>query len=74
MSDKLYSWSYLEEVTLEDFIKKVTPLISNPVQNLMEMEGDMYLSDYRDLQEASNRLLNLLKQLERDDLGFMGRR
>tara|TARA_R110000823_G_scaffold89286_1_gene197990 strand:+ start:388 stop:600 length:213 start_codon:yes stop_codon:yes gene_type:complete len=66
MSDKLYSWSYLEEVTLEDFIKKVTPLVSNPVQNLMEMEGDMYLSDYRDLQEASNRLLNLLKQLERE--------
>tara|TARA_R110000744_G_scaffold87231_1_gene170439 strand:+ start:158 stop:367 length:210 start_codon:yes stop_codon:yes gene_type:complete len=67
MSDKLYSWSYLEEVTLEDFIKKVTPLVSNPVQNLMEMEGDMYLSDYRDLQEASNRLLNLLKQLERKE-------
>ena len=66
MSDKLYNWSYLEEVTLEDFIKKVTPLVSNPVQNLMEMEGDMYLSDYRDLQEASNRLLNLLKQLERE--------
>ena len=66
MSDKLYSWSYLEEVTLKDFIKKVTPLVSNPVQNLMEMEGDMYLSDYRDLQEASNRLLNLLKQLERE--------
>ena len=64
MSDKLYSWSYLEEVTLEDFIKKVTPLVSNPVQNLMEMEGDMYLSDYRDLLEASNRLLSLLKQLK----------
>ena len=67
MSDKLYSWSYLEEVTLEDFIKKVTPLVSNPVQNLMEMEGDMYLSDYRDLQEASNRLLNLLKQFEKEN-------
>jgi hypothetical protein len=66
MSDKLYNWSYLEEVTLEDFIKKVTPLVSNPVQNLMDMDGDMYLSDYRDLQEASNRLLNLLKQLERE--------
>jgi len=66
MSNKLYNWSYSEEVTLEDFIKKVTPLVSNPVQNLMEMEGDMYLSDYRDLQEASNRLLNLLKQLERE--------
>ena len=66
MSDKLYSWSYLEEVTLENFIKKVTPLISNPVQNLMEMDGDMYLSDYRDLQEASNRLVNLLRQLEKE--------
>ena len=66
MSDKLYKWSYSEQVTLEGFIKKVTPLVSNPVQNLMEMEGDMYLSDYRDLQEASSRLLNLLKQLERE--------
>ena len=67
MSDKLYNWSYSEQVTLEDFIKKVTPLVSNPVQNLMEMEGDMYLSDYRDLQEAANRLLNLLKQLEKEE-------
>ena len=66
MSDKLYNWSYSEEVTLEDFIKKVTPLVSNPVQNLTELEGDMYLSDYRDLIEASTRLLNLLGQLERE--------
>jgi len=66
MSDKLYKWSYLEQVTLEDFIKKVTPLVSNPVQNLTELEGDMYLSDYRDLIEASTRLLNLLGQLERE--------
>ncbi len=69
MSDKLYKWSYLEQVTLEDFIKKVTPLVSNPVQNLTELEGDMYLSDYRDLIEASTRLLNLLGQFagEEDD-------
>ena len=69
MSDKLYDWSYSEQVTLKDFIKKVTPLVSNPVQNLMEMEGDMYLSDYRNLQEASSRLLNLLGQFagEEDD-------
>ena len=66
MSDKLYNWSYSEEVTLEDFIKKVTPLVSNPVQSFIELEGDMYLSDYRDLQEASSRLLNLLGQLERE--------
>ncbi len=69
MSDKLYKWSYSEQVTLEGFIKKVTPLVSNPVQNLTELEGDMYLSDYRDLLEASTRLLNLLGQFagEEDD-------
>lgn len=48
MSDKLYEWSYLEQVTLKDFIKKLTPLVKNPVHNLIELEGDMYLSDYRD--------------------------
>lgn len=69
MSDKLYKWSYSEQVTLEGFIKKVTPLVSNPVRNLTELEGDMYLSDYRDLIEASTRLLNLLGQFagEEDD-------
>ena len=69
MSDKLYKWSYSEQVTLEGFIKKVTPLVSNPVQSLTELEGDMYLSDYRDLIEASTRLLNLLGQFagEEDD-------
>jgi hypothetical protein len=67
MSDKLYDWSYSEQVTLEDFIKKLTPLVKDPVQSLMELEGDMYLSDYRDLQEASNRLVNLLRQLEKEN-------
>ena len=64
MSDKLYDWSYLEKVTLKEFIKKLTPLVTNPVQNLIDMDGDMYLSDYRDLLEASNRLLSLLEQLK----------
>jgi hypothetical protein len=67
MSDKLYDWSYSEQVTLEGFIKKVAPLVNDPVQSLMEMDGDMYLSDYRDLQEASNRLVNLLRQLEKEN-------
>ena len=48
----LVRWSYDESVTAKEFIKRLTPLVCNPVRNLNELEGDMYLSDYRDLQTA----------------------
>ena len=40
----LVRWSYDESVTAKEFIKRLTPLVCNPVRNLNELEGDMYLS------------------------------
>ena len=36
-----------EEVTALELFKELDRLVAQPVTNLYEMDGDMYLSDYR---------------------------
>ena len=64
---KTYRWSYDERVTLEEFIKRIAPMIRGPVNNLWEMEGDMFMSDFSKLSEAANRLHNLVNDMEEDN-------
>ncbi len=57
MSDKRtkktpYRLCWGEYGTAEDLINKLEPLISGPVSTMMELEGDMYLSDWAKLKEA----------------------
>ena len=59
----LVRWSYNESVTAKEFIKRLIPLVCNPVRNLNELEGDMYLSDYRDLQAAFWKLHNAFEKV-----------
>ena len=62
-SSNSYSWGS-EKVSLDTYIKKVFQLIDIPVRSLQEMDGDMMLSDYRDLIESQWRMRNLIEALE----------
>jgi len=62
-SEVLVRWSYDKSVTAKEFIKRLIPLVCNPVRNLNELEGDMYLSDYRDLQTAFWKLHNAFEKV-----------
>ena len=62
-SKNSYYWGS-ERVSLDTYIKKVFQLIDTPVRSLQEMDGDMMLSDYRDLIESQWRMSNLIEALE----------
>ena len=63
---KTYRWSYDEKVTLEEFIKRIRPMVEGPVNNMWEMEGDLFMSDCRMLSEAAMRLHNLVDDMEEE--------
>lgn len=54
-----YTWNYDEYITADEFIKRITPLIVDPVHTMQECDGDLWVSDYRQLTEAAARLDNL---------------
>ena len=64
---KKYRWSNHEKVTLEEFIKRITPMVERPVSNMWEMEGDLFMSDCRMLSEAAVRLHNLVDDMEENE-------
>ena len=55
-----------EEVTALELFKELDRLVAQPVMNLYEMEGDMYLSDYRKLSEAQWRISSTIQLLKGD--------
>ena len=59
-----YKWNYEEEVTKQEYDKRLSPLVCAPVLSMWEFEGDMLMSDFQKLNEASNRLTNLIEQIE----------
>ena len=65
MAIKKFTWSYNQKLTLDEYIKKLAPLITEPVGSLQEMEGDMLLSDYRTLTEGYWRFKSLIEEMEK---------
>jgi hypothetical protein len=52
---KTYKWSYEEEITAEEFLMRLVPLVNGPVQMMWECDGDMFMSDYAKLCDAAAR-------------------
>ena len=65
MSKKLYQWTWNEKITLPEYIERVQELVSSPVRSIQDMDGDMLMSDYRDLLSAMYRLENIVEELEK---------
>tara|TARA_Y100001951_G_scaffold66970_1_gene53969 strand:- start:96 stop:296 length:201 start_codon:yes stop_codon:yes gene_type:complete len=64
---KKYQWKYNEKITIEEYVKRIHELTEEPINNLREMEGDMYLSDFRNLSNAQYRIDHLVKAINEDD-------
>lgn len=56
-------WGYEEEVSAEEWIRRAHTLVGGSLNTVFELEGDMYLSDFRNLLELGRRLDNAVKQL-----------
>jgi hypothetical protein len=64
MMTKTYKWSHDEEITAEEFIKRLVPLVDGPVQMLWECDGDMFMSDYHKLTVAAAHLRIFKEQID----------
>ena len=53
-----------EYLTPAEFLVRINDLISQPLDNIAEMDGDMYMSDYRKLTDAKWHLYHAMKDLE----------
>tara|TARA_R110001592_G_scaffold87226_1_gene257609 strand:+ start:199 stop:399 length:201 start_codon:yes stop_codon:yes gene_type:complete len=60
----MYKWKYNEEVTAEEFIQRLIPLVCGPVDTLWNCEGDMFMSDFHKLCEAARQLEQVKRDLE----------
>ena len=64
---KKYNWFYSDRVqyTLEEYLYKLNELISSPISQIQECNGDLFMSEYQKLIEGScafDRLINQLKE------------
>ena len=69
MPQTIVKWGH-EDVTMLELFKELDKLVSSSVSNMHEMDGDMYMSDYRKLSEAQWKIsstLELLKKKYNDD-------
>jgi hypothetical protein len=65
----IVKWGH-EDVTMLELFKELDRCVANPVRTMHEMDGDMYMSDYRNLCEAQWKIsstLELLKKKYNDD-------
>ncbi len=61
----LVKWGH-KEVTVLELFKELDKLVCDPVRSLYEMDGDMYLSDYRKLSDAQWKITVALDKYKGD--------
>ena len=55
-----------KDVTILELFEKLDELVCDPVRNMHDMDGDMYMSDYQKLSQAFWRISNTLQELKDD--------
>lgn len=62
-----YNWNYNRDpMSLFSYVKKISDNIENICESLRECDGDMYLSDVRNLHKMNYKLGNLVSQLKKE--------
>ena len=54
-----------EDVTMLNLFKELDKYVGDPVRTMHEMEGDMFMSDYRKLSEVQWKISNTLELLKK---------
>ncbi len=64
---KKYHWFYKDNrYTLEEYLNKVEELISSATEQMQELDGDLFMSEYQKLIEGSAKLSYLNEQLNEE--------
>ena len=64
MPQTIVKWGH-EDVTMLNLFKELDKYVGDPVRTMHEMEGDMYMSDYRKLSEAQWKISSTLELLKK---------
>jgi len=64
MPQTIVKWGN-EDVTMLNLFKELDKYVGDPVRTMHEMEGDMYMSDYRKLSEAQWKISSTLELLKK---------
>ena len=64
MPQTIVKWGN-EDVTMLELFKELDKYVGDPVRTMHEMEGDMYMSDYRKLSEAQWKISSTLELLKK---------
>jgi len=64
MPQTIVKWGN-EDVTMLELFKELDKYVGDPVRTMHEMEGDMYMSDYRKLSEAQWKISSTLDLLKK---------
>jgi hypothetical protein len=65
-----YRWGWDDDtnqpimLTLEEYVRRLAPLIVGPVASMQELDGDMMMSDYQKLVDAAWKIKSILKMLD----------
>jgi len=64
--ETMVKWGH-ENVTILELFEKLGEFVCDPVRNMHDMDGDMYMSDYQKLCEAHWKILTTLRELKGED-------
>ena len=56
-------WSHNEDVSAEEWIRRTHDLVGDSLNTLHQLEGEMYMSDYRNFIDFGWRLENAVKKM-----------
>ena len=56
-------WSHNEDVSAEEWIRRTHDLVGDSLDNLYQLNGEMYMSDYRNFIDFGWRLENAVKKM-----------
>ena len=57
-------WAHREEINAEEFIRRVADMALEPLNSMENMEGDMYMSDFRELVTLKWKLYHAVQRLD----------
>jgi hypothetical protein len=63
----MLNWEGDVEVTPEEFIMRLKPLVCEPVSSLMEFDGAKWLANYSKLMDAFWKIDNAVKKMEEEN-------
>ncbi len=58
------TWAYKEEVSVPEFLRRLDKLLESPVHQMMECDGDLFMSEYQKLTQAHYKLSTVVREME----------